>query len=75
MEYHFENHQDYLAFRDFFAEKERAIEYADFYVTRNLRLKRFRYEERKEDPYYRAYDTGHDLTQWVRIKPIGEKGE
>lgn len=41
----------------------------------NLRLKRFRYEERKEDPYYRAYDTGHDLTQWVRIKPIGEKGE
>jgi len=58
-----------------FVEKERAIEYADFYVTRNLRLKRFRYEERKEDPYYRAYDTGHDLTQWVRIKPIGEKGE
>ena len=58
-----------------FIEKERAIEYADFYVTRNLRLKRFRYEERKEDPYYRAYDTGHDLTQRVRIKPIGEKGE
>ena len=56
-----------------FIEMERAIEYAENYITHNLRLSLPRFEERSEGVGLRRYATGNDESHWVRIEAIAEE--
>ena len=57
-----------------FIDKGRAIEYAENYITHNLRISLLQYTENKEGARLRTYDTGHDISQWVRIETIDPEG-